>query len=115
MTATLESLSQRMQEYVKMEDELAFDIFVAYYQDLITFLQAEYQNLNTEQLIETEAICNIVAANAQSRALSKNDQRKKFQKMAEKGAFWQKAIHANLKKQGFSDEELQEKVEGLWE
>jgi len=107
-------LSAKMQEYVKMSEELPFLEFSDYYQEVMTFLQEKYQDLNPDQLIEIKGICSIVSSNAQTRAAKKDDNRKKFQKMQEKTKFWQEAIDLRLKKEGLSKEEIEEKENNLW-
>lgn len=107
-------LTATMKEYVKMEEELEFGAFSAYYQELMDCLQADYQLLSADELVQAQAICGIISANAQSRAAKKDANRKKFSKMKEKSEFWQGAIVARLKKEGISEAELAEKTEGLW-
>ena len=108
-------LYRQMGEYVKMEDELPFLQFAAYYQDLMACLQANYQELTTEELIQAQGCCTILSSNAQVRATRKDPNKKKFSKIAEKGAFWQEAIKTRLTKEGLSAEELEQKIQGLWD
>ncbi|MDR2711527.1 MAG: hypothetical protein LBB91_00240 [Clostridiales bacterium] len=84
----LVAISTKMQEYVKMSDELPFPEFSNYYQQVMIFLQEKYQDLNPDQLIEVKGICSIVCSNAHARAAKKDENRKKFQKMQEKGKVW---------------------------
>lgn len=111
---TMADLAATMKEYVNMEEELEFTAFSAYYQELMNCLQADYQLLNTDELVQAQAICSIISGNAQGRAAKKDANRKKFTKMKEKSEFWQQAIVARLKKEGMSEAELAEKMEGLW-
>ena len=113
-TAMAELYAQ-MKEYVKMEEELEFSLFAAYYQDVMNCLQADYQQLTGDELVQAQAICGVMSSNAQMRALKKDANRKKFQKMQEKSTFWQEAIKARLKKEGLSEDELAQKTEGLWD
>ena len=108
-------LYAQMREYVNMEDELPFPQFTAYYQELMACLQANYQDLTTEELIQAQGCCGILGTNAQMRATRKDDNRKKFAKMAEKAAFWQDAIKTRLTKEGLNSEELEQKTQALWE
>jgi Xaa-Pro aminopeptidase len=103
-----------MKEYVNMEEELEFSLFSAYYQDVMNCLQADYQDLTGDELVQAQAICSIMRDNAQVRAVKKDANRKKFQKMQEKSNFWQEAIEERLKKEGMSEDELKQKTEGLW-
>ena len=115
---TMEQLCIQMKEYVKMEDELEFSLFTAYYQDVMNCLQADYQELTADELVQAQAICGVLSGNAQARAAKaakKDVNRKKFQKMHEKSNFWQEAIKARLKKEGLSEDELAQKIEGMWD
>ena len=111
---TMEQLSAQMKAYVKMEEELEFSHFCAYYQDVMNCLQADYQDLTSDDLVQAQAICGIMCENAKMRAAKKDANRKKFQKMQEKSDFWQDAIKARLKKEGMSEDELKQKTEELW-
>lgn len=113
--ATLQELNDKMAVYVKMESELPFGEFTAYYNDLTGFLQAEYANLDQDALLRCKGMCMVVAGNAKMRSLRKDENRKRFTKMAEKAAFWEDAIARRLKKDGLTQEELDEKVGALWE
>lgn len=112
---TMEALYNKMGEYTKMEEELPFDEFVAYYNDLIAFLQREYQNLSEDELVQAKGITMIVAGNAKMRSLRKDANRKKFVKMSEKAKFWEDAIALRLRKEGMTEDVLGEKVGALWE
>ncbi len=111
---TLDALFTKMGEYTKMETELPFAEFVAYYNDLMAFLQKEYDKLDEEALVKLKGMSMIVAANANIRALHKDENRKKFNKMSEKAKFWEDAIALRLKKSGMSEATLDEKVSALW-
>ena len=111
---TMEQLCAQMKEYIKMEEELEFSLFSAYYQDVMNCLQADYQNFASDELVQAQAICSVMCENAKARAAKKDANRKKFQKMQEKSDFWQDAIKARLKKEGLSEDELKQKTEGLW-
>lgn len=113
--ATLDELNEKMGQFVKMETELPFADFMAYYDDLMAFLQAEYGNLDQEALVKCKGMCMIVAGNAKMRALRKDSNRKKFAKMGEKAYFWEDAIARRLKKDGLSGQELDDRVSALWE
>jgi len=112
---TLEALSAKMGEYTKMDEEISFEEFQSYYTSLMNFLQAEYQNLTEDELVQAKGMTMIVAGNAKMRALRKDANRKKFDKMGQKAAFWEDAIRRRLVKEGMSENVLDEKVGGLWE
>jgi len=111
----MEQLFEQMKEYLKMEDELGYPLFSAYYYDMMNFLQAEYQDLSGDELVQAQAICSIIRDNAQMCAAKKDINRKKFLKIQEKSDFWQGAIKARLIKEGMSEKELAQKAKGLWD
>ncbi|MGI6361235.1 MAG: hypothetical protein ACOX05_02880 [Bacillota bacterium] len=118
MTTTVETklheLFETMQEYTKMTDELSFKEFSSYYQQVMEFLQKDYQELDEEGLLKIKGICSIMFANAQARSMNKDINRKKFIKMAEKANFWQNAIQMKLKKDGLSESEISAREEAFF-
>ena len=112
---TIAELSAKMGEYVKMETELPFDEFQAFYNDLMAKLQADYQDLTEDELVQAKGMVTITGANAQARSFHKDANRKKFTKMTEKCKLWEDGIALNLRKRGMSADELDEKIQALWE
>ena len=110
----MEELVAKMGEFIKMEDELPFTEFQAYYQSVIDYLMKNYQDMTTDQLVQAKGITMIMGNNAKARAMRKDENRKKFTKMGEKSAFWENAIKLRLTKEGMSESELDEKVDALW-
>jgi len=110
----VEELYQKMLGFTKMTEELPFDEFLAYYQDVMALLQNDYPELSADDLLKAKGILGIVHVNALTRASRKDANRKKFQKMAEKANFWQEAIKARLLKEGMPPSELEEKVAALF-
>ncbi len=112
----MEELFNKMGEYTKMDTELPFEEFQGYYQAVMAFLLKDYQELSQDDLIKAKGIVSVMAANAKARALAKDQNRKKFAKMAEKSAFWDDAITRRLTKtEGMSTDELQQKIDALWQ
>ncbi len=112
---TFDSLKEQMAGFTKMTTPLPFPEFQQYFNDCMAFLQSDYQGLDSDQLITFKSICGIMGAHAQQRSFAKDNNRKKFQKMAEKCAFWEKAISLRLHKDGFTDDEVSAKEEALWD
>jgi hypothetical protein len=110
----LQQLYDKMVEYTKMTDELPFSEFNEYYQKVMAFLQKDYQELGQDELITVKGICTIMFMNAQARSMKKDENRKKFHKIAEKCNFWQDAIKSRLHKEGLSDKEITDREEALW-
>ena len=111
---TMEALYNKMGEYTKMEEELPFPEFQHFYQCLMDYLMKNYQDMSQEELLHAKGMTMIVASNAQLRAGRKDENRKKFAKIAEKGKFWEDAIALNLTKSGLTKDEIDEKVAAMW-
>src|SRR5699024_4957694 len=106
---TIDALYNKMGEYTKMEEELPFPEFQHFYQSLMDYLMKNYQDMSRDDLLKAKGMTMIVAANAQLRATRKDEYRKKFSKMAEKGKFWEDAIVLNLTKSGMTKDEIDTK------
>lgn len=111
---TIDALYNKMGEYTKMEEELPFPEFQHFYQSLMDYLMKNYQDMSRDDLLKAKGMTMIVAANAQLRATRKDEYRKKFSKMAEKGKFWEDAIVLNLTKSGMTKDEIDTKVGEMW-
>ena len=110
----MEQLFAKMGEFIKMDTELPFPEFQAYYKDVMDYLMKNYQDMTTEQLVQAKGITMIMASNAGMRAVRKDENRKKFQKIGQKSTFWEGAIKMRLVKEGMTEQELDEKIEALW-
>ncbi|MBQ9993055.1 MAG: hypothetical protein IJP33_06485 [Firmicutes bacterium] len=110
----METLYNKMGEFIKMEDLLPADEFFAYYKDVIAYLQEKYQDENQENLIKLKAICAIVYQNAFARAKMDIKNRNKFRKIGDKCQFWANAIELRLVKEGLSADEQEQMEQKLW-
>ncbi|MDD2221675.1 MAG: hypothetical protein PHN35_06970 [Clostridia bacterium] len=111
---TIEEMYLLMQGFTQMTEELPFNEFADYYQNVMDTLQADYQKLSQEDLIRVKGICTIMDINAQSRAGYKDDKRKRFQKMSEKSRFWGEAIKSRLLKEGMTSDQIMQAEAALW-
>ncbi len=111
---SMEVLYEKMGEFTKMETEIPFGEFQDYYQSLMAYLMAKYQEMSKDDLLKAKGICMIVAGNAKMRSLRKDENRKKYSKMAEKARFWEDAIRLNLVKSGMTEAEIDQAVGGFW-
>jgi len=111
----METLYNKMGEFIKMDELLPADEFFAYYKDLIAYLQEKYQDENQENLIKLKGICAIVYQNAFARAKMDIKNRNKFRKIGEKCQFWANAIELRLVKEGLSAEVQEQMEQKLWD
>ncbi len=111
---TIEALYDKMGEYTKMDAELPFAEFQHFYQSLMDYLMKNYQDMSQDDLLKAKGMVTIVVANAQLRAGHKDENRKKFHKMAEKGKLWEEAITLNLTKAGMTRDAIDEKIGEMW-
>ena len=108
----METLLTKIQEYLKMDTEIPFGEFTEYYQQVMDFLQTNYETMDNDGLMAAKYILSIVSGNSKSRALRKGSESKKYKKMGEKASFWSEAINFRLLKEGMTQQEIDESIEG---
>lgn len=111
----MQAIIEKMNGYLKMEDELEFGEFSAYYKEVMDLLQKDYQNLGKEDLVKVSAVLQIVAANAMDRSGKKDANSKKFKKMSEKCQFWATAIEMRVRKEfGMNKQDLEAAIDEVF-
>lgn len=111
----METLLGKIREYLQMETEIPFAEFKEYYDNVMDYLQKNYNTMQNEELISAQFILDIVSNNAKARAARKGQDSKKYKKMSEKCAFWSNAINFRLQNSGMTQQEIDEKIEQLSE
>lgn len=96
-----------------MENELPYEEFKDYYQEVSDFLQKSYQEMKSEELLAARFILDIVSSNSKVRAARKGPEYKKYKKMAEKCSFWSAAINLRLEKAGMTPQQIDEELARL--
>jgi hypothetical protein len=109
----MEPLMNKMREYLQMDTEIPFTEFRDYYEQLLDYLQKNYDGLNNDELIQTRYILDIVGNNGQTRATRKDLESKKYKKISEKCSFWSDAVNFRLQKNGMTQQEIDERIEQL--
>ncbi|MCR6544328.1 hypothetical protein [Dehalobacterium formicoaceticum] len=109
----MEQYFEKMQEYLKMETEISYEEFAAYYADFMEYLNKNYGDMDQETLLKGRFICLILEANSQERSRRKSPEAKKFRKMMEKSNFWAGAIKHRLLNEGMTAGEIDEAQEAL--
>lgn len=107
----MEALMTKMKEYLGMDTEIPYGEFNEYYQQVMGYLQANYDGMANEDLFQAKYILSIISTNAAGRAHRKGPESKKYNKISEKTSFWNKAISYRLEKSGLSPKEIEEAVE----
>ena len=102
----MESLFEKIKEYVKMDEEISAAEFLEYYGKVMEKLTADFNQLTEDELFQAKTITSIVSANAAARGKRKDENTKKFKKINEKCKFWADAIEYRLKKTGLSKSEI---------
>jgi len=112
----MEQLLAKMQEYIKMDTEIAYEEFVQYQKNVMDMLQKDFEGMEQETLVALAGICQILFLNGEERGNRKTEvNQKKFRKMAAKSRFWFDAISLRLQTKFHMDNEEQEKaMEALW-
>ncbi len=102
----MEKLFDKLKEYLKMETEISLDEFTKYYQEVLSFNQENFDNLNQEDSIKGRYIMSILAINSGERGKRKDKDAKKYKKIWEKAQFWTDAYNYRLLKMGMTQEEI---------
>lgn len=110
---TLDTLLEKLKEYLKMETEIPFEEFTEYYRTVMAELNQAFNDLDKDARIKALFICSIVQSNAESRAKGSKVNAKAFKKISAKCAFWTDAIKFNLGKEGMSPEDIEKATEEI--
>ncbi|MEL7566378.1 MAG: hypothetical protein AAGU27_16055 [Dehalobacterium sp.] len=106
---------EKIKEYLKMDTEISYDEFAAFYADFMGDLNKSFPELDQDALIKGRFICSILQANSADRSRRKTAYAKKYKKMMEKSEFWAGAIKHRLLKEGMTIAELDEADKALHE
>lgn len=110
----MEDLMAKLKTYLHMETELPVDEFSAYYKEVIAYLNANFEEMDQEKLLQARYICSIVQANAEDRAKKSKATAKPFRKMGSKCAFWKDALNYRLVKHfGLSQTDIDSAMERI--
>ncbi|MGI6119419.1 MAG: hypothetical protein ACOYIB_02425 [Desulfosporosinus sp.] len=109
----MEILLEKLKEYLHMDTEISFEEFSDYYRKLINELNQTFDRLDRDARIKALYICTIVQSNAESRIKESKATAKVFRKMSAKCAFWKDAIKYNLRKDGMSQQEIEQAFEEI--
>ncbi|MGD8191978.1 hypothetical protein ACQCN2_18575 [Brevibacillus ginsengisoli] len=111
----MESLFEKMKEYLNMDTEISFEEFDQYYKQVLDFLGKDWQSLNEEDSLKILFILDNIKSNADDRAKRKAKEVKKYQKMSERTNIWVQAMFKRLREMGLTDEEIGKRYEELYE
>lgn len=111
----MESLFDKMKEYLNMDTEISFEEFDQYYKQVIEFLGKDWQSLNEEDSLKILFILDNIKSNADDRAKRKTKETKKYQKMSERANIWVQAMFKRLREMGLTDEEIGKRYEEIYE
>lgn len=111
----IETLYEKMVEYLNMEDEIPFKEFDQYYRDTLKVLEENYVKYDQEQGLKALFIMDNLKTNSDSRVQRKFDEAKKYKKISQRTQIWVEALFSHLIKLGMSDKEIQERMEAMYE
>lgn len=109
----METLLNKLKEYLHMDVEISFEEFSRYYKDLIGYLNSNFSQFSQDDCVAARYICTIVQGNAESRSKSSRTNAKAFKKMNIKCAFWADAINYRLLKEGLTQEQIEEATQAI--
>ncbi|MGE4271653.1 MAG: hypothetical protein AB7E31_02095 [Desulfitobacterium sp.] len=109
----MDKLFEVLKGYLHMETEIPFDEFSQYYKDLIECLNMTFEEMDQDTRLKARYACSIVQANAESREKREKKDSKAYKKISAKTAFWMNAINYRLIKEGMTQAEIDEAIEGI--
>lgn len=102
----MENFFEKMKEYLKMDTEISYEEFDAYYQEFLVYLSGSYQEFSQEESLKARFILSILASNSGERSKKYKNLAKKYKKIGEKCTFWVEAIDYRLLKQGMTKQQI---------
>ncbi|MBU8907760.1 hypothetical protein KH400_14210 [Desertibacillus haloalkaliphilus] len=99
-----------------MEEEISFAEFNSYYKDVMSVLADKNESFEEDDIWKALFIIENLMSNADSRASeSKGSTAKKYKKMSERTTLWSKNLASRLHKFGYTEEQINERFEGMLE
>jgi hypothetical protein len=111
----IQSLYDKMLEYLKMENEIEYNEFSAYYKDVLAELDENWKQYDKEQGIHALFIMDNLKTNSDSRVKRKFPEAKKYKKISERSQVWVEALFVHLVQLGMTDKEIQARIEEMYE
>jgi len=103
----MENILATMRGYLQMDSEIDAAEFNSFYKTVMDFLQADFADLEADALVKMHAVTSIMGMNAADRSTRRDNDAKKFKKIAQKAKFWNDAIAYKLNKtHGMSQDEI---------
>lgn len=109
----MEEFMTKMREYLKMDTEISFIEFKAYYDSLLKHLHSAYEEMTDEDQLAAKFILDIIDNNAKDRAQRKTQESKKYKKIVEKASLWSDAISLRLQKTGWTKEQIDAELDKI--
>ncbi|MBP1933516.1 hypothetical protein [Ammoniphilus resinae] len=111
----IQSLYDKMLEYLKMDTEIDFKEFNDYYKTVLEELEKNYKEYDQEKGIQALFVMDNLKTNSDSRLTRKFPEAKKYKKISERSKVWVEALFLHLLQHGMTDKEIQAKIEELYE
>lgn len=108
---------EKIQEYLNMDEEISYDEFRDYYQNVIDELDANASGYEEEQVWKALFITESIMSNAEDREkrTKKKQESKKFGKMQERSRVYSQHFTKRLKEAGYSEEDINGQFEKMLE
>ncbi|RXI99544.1 hypothetical protein DS745_15125 [Anaerobacillus alkaliphilus] len=112
----MQDLYVKIHEYLNMDEEISFEEFDDYYKTVIKQFSEVSDDLVEEDVWKALFIIENLMSNAESRAKeSKAAKQKKYKKMADRSALWAQNFAGRLYKLGYTEEQLNERFEKMFQ
>ncbi|RSL34583.1 hypothetical protein D7Z54_05435 [Salibacterium salarium] len=107
----------KIQEYLNMDTEIDFEEFRDYYQDVLSCLENQNQELDEDEIWKSLFVVESIMSNAENRAQTtkKVAERKKYKKMAERTKLYAQHFTKKLNQMGYNQDQIEERFEKMLE
>lgn len=112
----VQHLYEKIHEYLSMDEEITFEEFDQFYKNVVKQFTEVSEDLAEEDIWKGLFIIENVMSNAESRAKeTKGPKQKKYKKMADRSALWAQNFAGRLYKLGYTEEQLNQRFESMFE
>lgn len=111
----MQALYDQIQIYLNMDEEISFEEFQSYYNEVLKALGENGDSLNEEMIWKSLFIVENVMTNAEGRANAKAPEAKKYKKIAQRLQLWAKNLAKRLGELGYSEEDISERFNQMLE
>lgn len=112
----MQELYKQIQVYLNMDEEISYEEFDGFYKKVVKFFTDKSEGFSEEDIWKGLFIVENIMSNADSRAKEeKGTKVKKYKKMSERSSLWAQNFAGRLYGLGYTEEQLNERFEKMFE